>query len=176
MYKKEAVKGYEDYSVDTNGVVYSKRDKPLKYSINHRGYQIINFYIDHQRKGFCVHTLVAKQFIPNDDINKTQANHKDGNKQNNNITNLEWTTPLENTKHSIEVLGNNNIENNNPNARPIQGINKNGDIIEFNSIIQGARYFNKNNQYNERCIQSSLWRALHGKRKSYKGYSWKYIN
>lgn len=176
MYKKEPVKGYEDYSVDTNGVVYSKKGKPLKYSVNYRGYQIINFYINHQRKGFGVHTLVAKQFIPNDDPNKTQVNHKDGNKQNNSIDNLEWITPLENVRHSIDVLGKNNIENNNPNAKAIQGINKDGNILEFNSIIQGARYFNKDSQHNDRCIQSSLWKALNGINKTYRGYYWKYIN
>ena len=44
-YKREPVKGYEEYEVDTNGVVYGKNGKPLKYSINHNGYCIINFYI-----------------------------------------------------------------------------------------------------------------------------------
>ena len=176
MYKKEAVKGYEEYSVDTNGVVYSKRNKPLKYSVNHSGYQIINFYINHQRKGFGIHTLVAKQFIPNSDINKTQVNHKDGNKQNNNVDNLEWTTPIENVQHSIQILGKNNCEGNNPNAKPIQGVNKNGDIIKFDSVIQGARYFNKDTQRKEKYTQNSLWRALNGFRKTYKGYTWEYVN
>lgn len=157
-------------------MVYAKNGKPLKYSINHNGYQIINFYVNHKRKGFCVHTLVATHFVPNNDTTKTQVNHKDGNKQNNNVDNLEWVTPLENTRHAIEVLGKNHIEENNPNARPIQGINKNGDILEFNSIIQGARYFNKDNQYKERHIQNSLCRALYGMRKNYRGYSWKYKN
>ena len=175
MYKKETIKGYEDYSIDTNGVVYSKKDKPLKYSINHKGYQIVGLSTNHQRKSVGIHTLVAKQFISNDNPNKTQVNHKDGNKQNNNIDNLEWVTPAENMRHAVDVLGV-HIEENNPNAKSIMGINNNGETLEFNSLIQGARYFNKNNQYNERCIQNSLWRALQGMRKSYKGYSWKYIN
>ena len=157
-------------------MVYAKNGKPLKCSINHNGYQIINFYVNHKRKGFTVHSLVATHFIPNNDTTKTQVNHKDGNKQNNNVDNLEWATPLENARHAIEVLGKNHIEGNNPNARPIQGINKNGDILEFNSIIQGVRYFNKDNQYKERHTQNSLYRALYGMRKSYKGYSWKYKN
>lgn len=136
IYKKEPVRGYEDYSVDVNGIVYSKKGKPLKYSINYRGYQIINFYVNHQRKGFGVHTLVAKQFIPNDDLNKTHVNHMDGNKQNNNVDNLEWTTPLENRRHAIEILGKNDREENNPRARAIKGVDKNGKTLNFNSIIK----------------------------------------
>ena len=46
-----------------------------------------------------VHKLVAKCFIKNDDINKTIANHKDLNKENNHVDNLEWVTPQENTIH-----------------------------------------------------------------------------
>ena len=106
-YKREPVKGYEEYEIDTNGVVYGKNGKPLKYSINHNGYCIINFYINHKRTGFGIHTLVAKQFIPNNNINKNQVNHKDGNKINNNVENLEWVTPKENMEHSVDVLGNN---------------------------------------------------------------------
>lgn len=64
-YKRQNINGYEEYQVDTNGVVYGKNGKKLKYSINHNGYCIVNFYNNHKRKGFAIHTLVAKQFILN---------------------------------------------------------------------------------------------------------------
>lgn len=177
MYKKEPVKGYEEYQVDTNGIVYSKRGQPLKYSLNHSGYCMINFYVNEERIGFAIHTLVAKQFIHNDDpVNKTQVNHIDGNKENNNVDNLEWVTPKENVRHCIDVLGYDNSGGNHVNAKAIKGIdiNTGEEMFNFNSIIEAAKYFCEYGK-NPKYVRNSIWRALHGLRKSYKKCYWKYI-
>lgn len=174
-YRKEPVKGYEEYQVDTNGIVYGKNGKPLKYSLNHKGYCIINFYINHKRTGFGIHTLVASQFISNNDPLKWQVNHIDGNKENNNVDNLEWVTPEENMRHSVDVLGN-NIGVKNGGAKAIKGINKkDGTEIYFDAMSDGARYFVEKNKIKFIYAKNSLWRALNGKRKSYKGYYWQYV-
>lgn len=68
------------------------------------GYCYLNTTIQGKKKTFLVHRMVAKTFIPNPE-NKPCVNHKDGNKANNRIENLEWCTYSENERHSHEVLG-----------------------------------------------------------------------
>jgi hypothetical protein len=52
-------------------------------------------------KNYYIHILVAENFIPNIE-NKSEVNHKDGNKKNNSIDNLEWVTRKENMEHAFE--------------------------------------------------------------------------
>lgn len=172
-YKREPVKGYEEYQVDTNGVVYSKKGKPLKWSLNHKGYCIVNFYVNHKRKGFGVHTLVCNQFIENDDPLKNQVNHIDGNKTNNNVSNLEWVTPKENMEHLKNVLGFDNTGKNNCNHREIMCIDSNGVITNFDSLSDAARFFDDTGLRFSN-IKSSIWKALNGYRKTYLKMIWKY--
>ena len=102
------VVGFEDYfMVSDCGDVWSKRtNKVLKQRYNKSGYLVISTKIG-GRKGrnhcFRVHRLVAEAFVSNPD-NKPVVNHIDGIKGNNHVSNLEWCTPQENTKHYFEVL------------------------------------------------------------------------
>ena len=67
-------------------------------------------------KLFRVHRLVAETFIPNPN-NLPEVNHKDGDKLNNNVKNLEWCTNLENMRHSVETGLRNIKGENNPSAK-----------------------------------------------------------
>lgn len=73
------------------------------FCIDKDGYYRLNYRTtDGTFKFEPVHRLVAKVFIPNDDINKVQVNHIDSNRLNNNVSNLEWVTPRENVYHSYQ--------------------------------------------------------------------------
>lgn len=86
---------------------YSKFKEKLLVPNNNnvKGYYRIRIYYKNQEISTeSVHRLVGEAFIPNPD-NLPQINHKDGNKGNNNVNNLEWCTQSYNMKHRREVLG-----------------------------------------------------------------------
>lgn len=76
-----------------------RKSKILNPITTPKGYKRITISKDGEKKNFMIHRLVAQAFIPNPD-NKPQINHIDGNKQNNNVTNLEWFTNGENQIHA----------------------------------------------------------------------------
>ena len=90
---------YTNYQVNDIGQVYNTVTKnTLTRSFNKKGYPIVGISINGKTRSKTVHRLVAKAFIPNPE-NKLTVNHKDGNKSNNNVSNLEWMTHKENIKH-----------------------------------------------------------------------------
>lgn len=81
-----------NYLISENGVVYSlKSSRYLKPSINSGGYYVLPLYIDGVKKQWKVHDLVAEMYIPNEE-GKKYVHHKDGNKLNNSVDNLQWVT------------------------------------------------------------------------------------
>lgn len=171
-----AISEWSMYQVDTNGIIYSKKGKPLKYSINKKGYCIVNLYDHHKRKGYGVHTLVALSFISNP-YNKPTVNHIDGNKQNNNVENLEWATNLEQLYHAKNILGYSNFGNKNVNAKQIYGYDKNTKELRylFDCASDAARYFATDRGYDVmRHILNIISQVANGKILSYKGCIWSY--
>jgi len=84
----------------------------LKPSIDKYGYYRLSYRNDTNKIQYkTIHRLVAETFIPNNDLS-LQVNHKDGDKLNNQQTNLEWVTVKENIQHSYDLLLN-------PNTSPV---------------------------------------------------------
>ena len=103
MWKKIIYNNQEtSYSVsDTGEVRNDKTNKLLKLSMQ-QGYYHVTLSINKKAKRFRVHRLVAEAFIPNLE-NKPYVNHIDGCRSNNNLYNLEWVTPSENTQHAVKT-------------------------------------------------------------------------
>lgn len=151
------LKGHQDYMVSSYGRI-KRIDTGKIYAgtINNKGY--IRFDLSENGKRFVVagHRAVAEAFLP-PIYGKTLVNHKDGNKCNNCVNNLEWCTPHENSMHAFHVL----------NVRPSKMISvmciETGVIYE--SMLEAERKTGINNVLIHRCIS--------GKRKSTHGFHWK---
>lgn len=94
-----------NYLIYDNGQVWSRKNNiKLKTRIDKYGYEVLTLRDAVGKKhNLFIHRLVAKYFLENSK-SLPQVNHKDGNKLNNNLNNLEWCTTLENQRHKREFM------------------------------------------------------------------------
>lgn len=89
------------YFVRSDGKIFNNKTGKLKEEMhitNQSGYEIVNI----NGRVLLIHRIVAECFIPNPE-NKPIVNHKDGNKTNNHVENLEWCTNSENVQHAWDT-------------------------------------------------------------------------
>lgn len=97
---RKQINGYNNYYIYDNGDVLNiSTNKILKGSIGENGYKYYRLSKDNNKTMFYAHRLVAEHFLENPNLLPI-VNHKDGNKLNNQLSNLEWVSYSENTKHA----------------------------------------------------------------------------
>lgn len=97
---KKYIKNYDNYVIYDNGDVANERtNRYLKGKIKLNGYKVYTLSKNNIKQDFFAHRLVAEYFIPNPN-NLPVVNHKDGDKLNNDVSNLEWATYSQNIEHA----------------------------------------------------------------------------
>lgn len=90
------------YQVSNLGRIRNYRGRVLKTWRNNNNYECIKFTVDNKGIHKLVHRLVSEVFLIPTTIKNAEVNHKDGNKYNNVVTNLQWVTSSENKFHAFD--------------------------------------------------------------------------
>ena len=124
--------------------IYNNRNLTVQY--NQTGYCYVVTSINGKRKNKLVHRLVAEAFLDNPN-NYLQVNHKDENKKNNNVTNLEWCTAKYNCNHGTfknKIAESKKIK--------VKKVSSNGEIAIYNSVSDAAKMNNVSVAAISKCI------------------------
>lgn len=154
---------WDNYEVSNLGRVRSLnwrnsgKIKMLEQHDNGSGYLRVHLCKNGKQKWYMVHRLVAFAFIENDDpVNKVVVNHLDENPLNCHVSNLEWTTQLENVHYGIA------IERRSKRVRCVEI----GEIFESTMDVQRKLGFSN----------STISACCNGKRKTCGGFHWEYVD
>lgn len=148
--------------VGRNGTPINQRvdAKILSLHTTKTGYHSVMLHKDGRTRRYLVHRLVAQAFIDNPN-NSPEINHKDGNRKNNLVDNLEWCNRSENILHASRVLHTLTYH-----GKPVRCI-ETGE--EFRSIREAAKKHG--------VADTNLGNAIRGKgQKRCAGYHWEYIS
>jgi hypothetical protein len=164
----KVIQDFPNYKVTTDGKVWSdKKGDFLKTGTTNHGYKVVCLINKDVRKMQTVHRLVAEAYIPNP-YNKCDINHKDTNKINNNVTNLEWNTRKENCIHAAKhnLYESQKIANS---KEIIQLDPSTLDIVAIHcSAVQAAKALAKPS------LRAHINRCCRGKGKTAGGFKWQY--
>lgn len=175
---------FDGYTIDENGVVrtylikgmnrkyggvdWGKKPSIISAATKSNGYKHLGIYdINGKVKYPTVHRLMALAFIPNP-YNLEQVNHKDGNKSNNTLENLEWVSRKRNIAHAYEIGLNNRFKNGI--FKPVYQYDLEGNFIsEHECIVDAIEKIGL-----KPSSKSAITRVCRGKQKTCGGYKWKY--
>lgn len=156
------------YSISDCGEIYSHtRNTIMRQHSNKDGYKRI-FLVDESggRRGYYVHRLVAKEFCGGFSEG-LEINHKDLDRGNNNYTNLEWVTRLENVRYSVDRGNISTIKAVEATKKPIVRLSIDGEFMsKYDSIQEAVEKYS--------IDQSSISKVCMKQRNTAGGYIWRY--
>jgi hypothetical protein len=164
---------FENYEISSYGNIRNiVTNKSLK-ACNKSGYYNICLNNNKVKKQFKLHRLVALTFIPNPE-NKSDVNHKDKNKLNNNISNIEWNTRKENNIHRCKNI----TIKTNKNKSLFRIDTKTQEKLERYDSIEEAGIWALNNNLTKTIHngRNSIGNFLNGLSKKAYGFRWEYEN
>lgn len=153
----------DKYEVNQNGEIRHRvRKQILSPRKNSGGYGYVCFVINGKRKNFAIHRIVANAFIPNPN-GYLEVNHKDYNRLNNKVENLEWVSSSQNKQHSYI-----RIKNHISRGKSVNQYDKNNNFIKtFLTVTEAAKEMN--------CTASAISNCCLGKTKTSMGYRWEFV-
>lgn len=168
------INNFSKYKVYSDGTVVNSKGLKLQPTKSNSGYYYVTLYNEDTSKKYYIHRLVAEHFL--EPSNLTKVNHKDCNKLNNNVNNLEWCSTSQNTQHAYDnglVIHNKVSDTIEP--KDLYSMYKSGLTMlqvgkNFNiGVTSVSKYINqyvdKNNLQNEFIELKSYFRSLSNKRR-----------
>lgn len=147
-----------------NGRVRVLKEKILTPSVDKKGYEFVQLFINGNYRSKKIHRLVAEVFIPNPN-NLEQVNHKDENKKNNKVSNLEWCTLIYNINY-----GTGKYRKTLNKRIPVVQYDLDGNMIrEYESATAATKVLNI-----KQGSSRGILETRRGKHKYMFGYIWKF--
>ena len=161
------IKDFPNYEVSTLGRI-RKDNYIMKFPNDKDGYLKTALRNENGRRYFRVHRIVAETFLENPE-KKPVVNHKNGKKDDNKLSNLEWCTISENTKHGFRVLNRKPVHST---SIPIKLINiETNEVLYFKEMTEAGvylgttvsnifGYFKREERLGKKAILCKKYRAL----------------
>lgn len=149
----EPMKNNPNYEICPTGIRRSDDKLPIKILYSEDGYPYIKIWEGDVRRNRYIHVLLGKQYL--DDPRKTIVNHKDGNKKNFAIENLEWATEKGNYAHAVAI---GLKEMNDGKGRHMEILGNNLEVIEtFTSLDLASQFLGVLPSYVRKKIQENIY-------------------
>ena len=155
----------------SDGRKYTYKGKIIKPTCDKGGYTTVNLYKNGKVKGKYIHRLVAEAFIPSHN-NYLEINHKDEDKTNNHVANLEWCTREYNINYGKRTEKASQAQ-----SKRVKAVNvETGEVIRFRSTMEAGRKGYAHGAVSSACrgVYKSGIGKLIGDGHLYRGHKWSY--